>query len=263
MWSAAEEAGRQGGNSHFEPGGACALGPPDYRDALELHVAGERDVDDDLRVVLLARAALCVFQRRSFVSIEGLSADQRTVPAARIGCEYWSVGRHTLVRSSRSSQLRKRSLQDPGTSSFRARTCEHNDRQTSVIEPYAGVRNESKRRRVLLLVEMLPACAGIPSVLSLSSLSLFPRVVPCPCQCTGGGTTSRRSSRRRSHGRARSTRREAPFHMMSRAPPAPARLAPHRSKTACAPPRRDGLTFTPKKHIHHVHLLFEEENVRI
>ena len=173
MWSAAEEAGRQGGNSHFEPGGACALGPPDYRDALELHVAGERDVDDDLRVVLLARAALCVFQRRSFVSIEGLSADQRTVPAARIGCEYWSVGRHTLVRSSRSSQLRKRSLQDPGTSSFRARTCEHNDRQTSVIEPYAGVRNESKRRRVLLLVEMLPACAGIPSVLSLSlSLSL-------------------------------------------------------------------------------------------
>ena len=144
MWSAAEEAGRQGGNSHFEPGGACALGPPDYRDALELHVAGERDVDDDLRVVLLARAALCVFQRRSFVSIEGLSADQRTVPAARIGCEYWSVGRHTLVRSSRSSQLRKRSLQDPGTSSFRARTCEHNDRQTSVIEPYAGVRNESK-----------------------------------------------------------------------------------------------------------------------
>ena len=256
MWSAAEEAGRQGGNSHFEPGGACALGPPDYRDALELHVAGERDVDDDLRVVLLARAALCVFQRRSFVSIEGLSADQRTVPAARIGCEYWSVGRHTLVRSSRSSQLRKRSLQDPGTSSFRARTCEHNDRQTSVIEPYAGVRNESKRRRVLLLVEMLPACAGIPSVLSLSlslSLSLFPRrVVPCPCQCTGGGTTSRRSSRRRSHGRARSTRREAPFHMMSRAPPPPARLAPHRSKTACAPPRRDGLTFTPKKHIHHV-----------
>ena len=173
MWSAAEEAGRQGGNSHFEPGGACALGPPDYRDALELHVAGERDVDDDLRVVLLARAALCVFQRRSFVSIEGLSADQRTVPAARIGCENWSVGRHTLVRSSRSSQLRKRSLQDPGTSSFRARTCEHNDRQTSVIEPYAGVRNESKRRRVLLLVEMLPACAGIPSVLSLSlSLSL-------------------------------------------------------------------------------------------
>ena len=116
-------------------------------------------------------------------------------------------------------------------------------------------------RRVLLLVEISPACAGIPSALSLS-------LSHSPCfresYLVRVNVLVEAPHRAAVLGVAVMVVRAAPVvrrHIICReAPRVSLSTDPNR---LC--PRCDGLT--PKKHIIHVHhrhlLLFQEENVRI